>query len=56
MSMQYVSKANKTLGLFKRNLSMCPQSVKLQASKGLIRPGLGVFQRGLRPLPTVFTG
>ena len=34
------NKAYKTLGLLKRNLQMCPQSVKLQAYKGLIRPGL----------------
>lgn len=33
-------KAYRTLGLLKRNLTMCPASVKLQAFKGLIRPGL----------------
>ena len=33
-------KAYRTLGLLKRNLKMCPVSVKLQAFKGLIRPGL----------------
>ena len=34
------NKASKTLGLLKRNLKMCPKSVKLQAYKGLVRPGL----------------
>ena len=32
--------ASRTLGLLKRNLKMCPKSVKLQAYKGLVRPGL----------------
>jgi len=34
------NKSHRTLGLLKRNLSMCPQDVKLQAYKGLIRPVL----------------
>ena len=34
------SKANKTLGLLKRNLSKCPQQVKEVAYKGLVRPVL----------------
>ena len=34
------NKASKTLGLLKRNLKMCPQNVRLQAYKGLVRPGL----------------
>ena len=33
-------KANKTLGLLKRNLSSCPQNVKALAYKGLVRPVL----------------
>lgn len=32
------NKANRTLGLLKRNLSFCSEDVKLQAYKGLIRP------------------
>ena len=34
------TKAYRTLGLLKRNLSACPEKVKLQAYKGLIRPVL----------------
>ena len=34
------NKAAKILGLLKRNLKMCPQQVKLEAYKGLVRPGL----------------
>ena len=34
------NKSYRTLGLLKRNLSSCPQEVKLQAYKGLIRPVL----------------
>ncbi len=32
------NKANRTLGLLKRNLSKCPSEVKMQAYKGLVRP------------------
>ena len=34
------NKAYRTLGLLRRNLTSCPQEVKLQAYKGLIRPVL----------------
>ena len=34
------TKANRTLGLLRRNLSKCPMDVKMQAYKGLIRPVL----------------
>ena len=32
------TKANKTLGFLRRNLSECPQDVKESAYKGLVRP------------------
>ena len=32
------TKANKTLGFLRRNLSPCPQDVKEAAYKGLVRP------------------
>ena len=32
------SKASRSLGLLQRNLANCPQEVKLQAYKGLVRP------------------
>ena len=32
------TKANRTLGLLRRNLSKCPSEVKMQAYKGLVRP------------------
>ena len=34
------SKANRTLGFLRRNLSACPQNVKKLAYKGLVRPVL----------------
>ena len=35
-----VSKANKTLGFLRRNLSNCPESIKELAYKALVRPHL----------------
>ena len=35
------TKANRTLGFLRRNLSSCPQDVKEMAYKGLVRPILG---------------
>ena len=32
------TKANRTLGILRRNLSSCPQNVKETAYKGLVRP------------------
>ena len=34
------TKANRTLGFLRRNLSACPQDVKESAYKGLVRPVL----------------
>ena len=34
------TKANRTLGFLRRNLSLCPQDVKEMAYKGLVRPTL----------------
>jgi exonuclease III len=34
------NRANRTLGLLKRNLSKCPKDIRMQAYKGLIRPTL----------------
>ena len=43
------TKASRTLGLLQRNLSKCPQEVKLQAYKGLIQP---IVQFGIHILQT----
>ena len=37
---QMCNKAYKILGMLKRNLSSCPQAVRIQAYKGLVRPVL----------------
>ena len=37
---QYLQKANRTLGVLRRNLSACPQDVKESVYKGLVHPDL----------------
>ena len=43
------TKANRTLGFFRRNLSSCPQDVKEMAYKGLVRSILEYASPCLRP-------
>ena len=45
------NKTFRTLGLLRRNLSACPQEVKLQAYKGLIRPVLEYAATAWDPHP-----
>ena len=43
------TKANRTLGFLRRNLSACPHDVKKSAYKGLVRPVLGYGSSVLDP-------